>query len=340
MESTDPNFVDIYYSGSGLEEEDSFILTCAARSLRDSRNVSIPTSVAIASRVFHAVYFFFVLLAGGFLNILVLVLILRSKNLRNQSFAVAFQITLANLGILAAYLIPTTIQITYGETIFSMNFCVVNGYLVNVFAEVRILLVFLFSLDRFASVFAPFLYPKHNTKVTIINSVIAWLITMTSSLIGIPPILDCYMYRKSDSACVKSLSCSSSCKTFQLTYILAVPVPAMALSLLFFVALYIKGKKIRQKESDIVGIPKNLITNNDWKALKTFFLLALTVIVLNVGVGLFLIVANAKDVIHTPVSLLAIDIFSILSYLAPIVILRNADAKDALRALWKHKSNA
>ena len=64
----------------------------------------------------------------------------------------------------------------------------------HILVDVRILLIFLYSLDHFASVFAPFMYPRHSLKLTVINSVLAWLVVIVGNVLGIPQILDCYKF--------------------------------------------------------------------------------------------------------------------------------------------------
>jgi len=322
-------------SFSGFGEDENNTQTCAATSL----NFSTSTSENIASRVFHSLYFLIVLLVGTFLNVLVAVLVAMSKKLRTRAFAIAVQIVLANLGTLTTYVLPAMIQIIHGRQLVSSDLCIVIGYFAHAFEDVRILLVCVFSLDHFASVFAPFFYPKHNLKIILISCILTWSVPTIVCIIGAPQILDCYKYRKADSVCYINISCSLSCKIFQITYMLAILYPAMVMSFVFIVALYIKGKKIRQKESEMIGLPKNQITSSDWKALKTFLLLALNIVAVQVEIGLSLILSDADDLLHNHLILLISDTLSIHLFLDPIVILKNSDAREALKALWKSKTS-
>ena len=69
--------------------------------------------------------------------------------------------------------------------------------------DIRILLVFLYSLDCFASVFVPFMYPRHSLKLTVLNSVLVWLVVIISNVLGIPQILDCYILSNDGLVCIK-----------------------------------------------------------------------------------------------------------------------------------------
>ena len=61
-------------------------------------------------------------------------------------------------------------------------------------------------------------------------------------------------------------------------------VPALTSSLVFITALYVKGKKIRN-ESAMMGIPKNHMSDHDWKALKRFLIFTITIAVPQLGVA-------------------------------------------------------
>ena len=323
-----------------LEEPDgNYSMTCAARGLRDANNISLPISLATVLRVSRILYFSSLAVLGIILNLLVLILVMWSRKLRNRSFAIAVQIVLANLGFIVIIIIPTEIQYNvFGQPVFGLGLCIFNGYLVHTLVDVRVLLMFAYSLDRFASVFAPFLYPRHNLTITILSSVLAWFVGISFNLIGIPQILDCYTYSAA-TTCTLSVSCSSNCKIFQSIYLSAVIFPAMTASLIFIIALYIKGKKIRKQTSQMMGTIENYhMTDGEWKALKTFFLLVMTVIVVQVGIGLMFFLENINKfpAYYSP----ALELFPsclvcLYFIIDPIAILKNADAREALKAMIK-----
>ena len=154
-----------------------------AKSLESSINF---TPVDIACAVFGSFYLILILISGTILNTLVVYLVSRSKKLRTQAFAVAVQIALANLGTIIFLGMSQLIFLCKG--CFSVEVCIIQGYVIHILVDVRVLLVFLYSLDRFASVFAPFMYPRHNLKLTVINSVSAWFVVTVSNVLGIPQI--------------------------------------------------------------------------------------------------------------------------------------------------------
>jgi len=184
-------------------------------------------------------------------------------------------------------LIPSIMRFSFDRPIFGLGVCTFNAIFLFVLVDVRVLLMFAFSLDRFASVFAPFLYPRHNLTFIIFASILAWLIPIAFQLIGIPQILDCYAYSKAFHSCFLSISCSSNCSIFVTLYVSIVIFPAMFSSVVFTLALYIKGKKIRQQTSQMMGTPESQMTERDWKAMKTFLLLILTLVAVQIGILIF-----------------------------------------------------
>jgi len=93
-----------------------------------------------------------------------------------------------------------------------------------------------------------------------------------------------------------------------------------------------------KKESEMVGLPNNQMTKSDWKALETFLLLVSNMLVAEITIALFIIMSEVGLYkILTNAALVYVDILSIVLFLDPIVILRNADARAALKGLCKSR---
>ena len=322
---------DLSFSGSGLEEQNFTVLTCAARSLQTPSNSS---GLDTAVKVFRILLLSAIIVSGLILNSLVVFLVIVSKKLKTKSFGIAVQIALTNLALVLLVGLPTQIQIIYGWPITGLGPCIASGYITHMLIETRIWLMFLFSLDHFASVFAPFLYPRLHFKSSVLKfSVLAWPLPLITNLPGIPQILDCYTFTKSLVFCHRSIQCSSACKIFVLIDIMVILVPVLTISLVFIIALYVKGKKIRKNESAMMGIPKSRMSDSDWKALKTFLLLTITIAVAQIGI----IVTVILDGIGTPSELRVIsaDVFFLYLITDPLVVMRNEDARQAWKQLYK-----
>ena len=326
---------DLSFSGSGLGEENFTALTCAAKGLQNPNNSS---SLDTAVKVLNILLSSATVISGLILNSLVVILVIVSKKLKTKSFGIAVQIALTNLAIGLVGL-PAQIQKIYGQPITGLDLCIASGYITHMFIETRIWLMFLFSLDRFASVFAPFLYPRLHFKSTILKfSVLAWLVPIITNVPGIPQILDCFTFTKPLVFCHRSIECSSACKIFVLIYSMVFLVPALTSSLVFIIALYVKGKMIRKNESAMMGIPKSHMSDSDWKALKTFLLLTITIAVAQIGIT----VTTTMVAIGAPVELMVIssDVFLLYLITDPLVIMRNKDARQAWKQLYKSLKRA
>ena len=247
-------------SGSGVVE-DNFTLTstCAAATFLATNDTVLPAPVAISIQLFHIFYGCLQVVFGILPNVLVLILVFRFKKLRTISFAIAVQIAIADLALTITYGIPTVVNLIADRWVLGLDLCIMYGLVIFILATVRTLLIFAFSFDRFASVFAPFFYPKHSRRITILMCVLAWSNTAAISLVTIPPILDCYTFSEFALSCTISPRCSKNCMTFFYIYLATVIFPAIITPVGFFLALYIKGRKLRY-ESRMLGLTK--ITKN------------------------------------------------------------------------------
>ena len=325
-------------SGSGVVDNYTLTNSCAASSLQSSANVSqiIPTPIAISARVFQVLYGSLQVIFGILLNVLILILVFRFKKLRTISFAIAVQIAIANLALTVNNGIPTIVNHIAGRFILGLEFCITSGLVAYMLTDLRTLLIFVFSFDRFASVFAPFFYPKHSRRIIILMCVLAWCISTATNLMSIPQILDCCIFVEPTLTCEISSRCSKICKIFLYTIRATSIFPAVIATVAFFLALYIKGRKIRRKESKMLGLVNKSITDQEWRALKTFSLLFLAVfLVIIIPILLFNMAALFGTVVHFLVVKLAFNIITLLVITDPIILLRNADVKEAFHKLTK-----
>ena len=81
----------------------------------------------------------------------------------------------------------------------------------HILVDVRILLIFLYSLDCLTSVFAPFMYPRHSLKLTVLNSVSVWLMGICE--VCWENTTDPGLLHES-LICTLGMPCSARCKIF------------------------------------------------------------------------------------------------------------------------------
>ena len=78
--------------------------------------------------------------------------------------------------------------------LFGDYMCIIVGFVTFNAITVRTILMLVLTLDRFLSVFAPFFYPRHEYKITISLSIVAWVVSLLFSIIALPGLLDCYAF--------------------------------------------------------------------------------------------------------------------------------------------------
>ena len=100
-------------------------------------------------------------------------------------------------------------------------------------------------IDRFLSVFSPFLYPKYNTKIIVCLSLQSWTASILLSILPLPGIMDCYTFSSRFWICGLSTSCNVKCMAFSNIYFGLVVAPLTISPLILYIILYCKAKKIR-----------------------------------------------------------------------------------------------
>ena len=319
-----------------IEDNYTQTSTYAESTLQAANGTVLPGPVAISARVFQIIYGSVHVVFGLLLNVLILILVFRFKKLRTISSGIAVQIAIADLALTITYGIPTVVNHIAGDWVLGLEFCIISGFILLIFSSLRTLLIFVFSFDRFASVFAPFFYPKHSHRITILMCVLAWSIGAAISLVIIPPILDCYVFSEPALYCTYSSRCSRSCTAFSIILYVTIIIPTMFMPVGFFIALYFKGRKIRRKESKMLGLTRKSITDQEWRALKTFFMLLLAVFLVTFPPTLFATISSSFGTVARSLAVqLASDIITLLVITDPIIIMRNADFKEAFNNLMK-----
>jgi len=322
------------YSGSGdYEPNDTNSSSCVADTL-NYNNSYLPRHVDISSRAVLVVYTHLIILLGNLMGFFILFLIIRYEKLHTISFSIGAQIAVANICSANVQGFPTIMNNIAGRWILGLNFCIISAFILFLSANIRTLLLFVFALDRFASVFSPFHYTKYSHITTTILCAFSWLVSIALSFILIPQWLDCYEMSEAILFCFYSSQCNGNCQTFEKIYIFLFVLPTILIPTGLFIGLYIKGRQIRRKELKMLGLAKKTITDKDWRALKTFFLLFLAVfLVIIPPIVLSLITAKLGDIIHN-ISLklgsMIIDAHVVTDF---IIILRNADVREVSQKL-------
>ncbi len=185
--------------------------TCAARSLGVPFILPFSSNLTTTVRSFLTIYYILILVFGVFLNTLVIVLVAKYKKLHTRTFAIATQILVINLLSCSTIFLLRPITSIANKWLFGEHMCVLTGFIFLSLLLLRLLLMFVFVIDRFLAVFWTYGYPKHSTKIMIILSLSTWVFTLVWRVLALPGIFDCYGYLSPSYLCFHSTRCSQAC---------------------------------------------------------------------------------------------------------------------------------
>ena len=239
--------------------------------------VELPYSSAfiIATRAIQSVFFTFTFIVGSFLNTLVIVLVVKYKKLRTYSLLVALQIVALSL-MLALLTAVSLVNAIANMWLFGEYVCAVTGLLITTATTVRSLLMCVFVIDRYLSVFWPFAYPKYRTKVMFVLSVASWVLSLLIGILLLPGLLDCYSFSQNGWVCSFDAGCNSSCFKIAITLFGIILIPIMIFPIFFYARLYCKARQMKKSMANTCA-NGNSAHKLEWKATITFFLLFMTV---------------------------------------------------------------
>ena len=330
----------IITSSSGSSEIEGNIATssCAASTLEALNNTKVlPTALNTALRVFQIIYVVILLVLGTLLNSLLVLLICKFRELRTPSFGIAFQICLNDVCLSIAFGISYLVTQIAGHWILGINFCIFIGFVLFSFFFLRTFLVFVFAVDKFCLVFTPFFYPKHSHKIVVIMCALSWCVSFVYSIIFIPGLLDCYDFVEPAMTCIFSSKCNKNCEVVNYILLPVTILPGTIIALLLFLGLYIKGRKLRFKHQNVFPQNGSRMTREDWRALKTFALLFLAILVIIFPPFIVFIVFQSLDI--NVAGYLAIIISVNISFLHvitdPLIMMRNGDVKECFKKVYK-----
>ena len=320
---------------SNFTEEDNLTLTCAARNIQGPIELPYSSTLTITVRVIQSLYCLFIILAGSFLNTVVIILVAKYKKLQNLSFLVSLQVMAINL-MWSVSILPGLVTVIADKWLFGEYVCAIAGWILTTTTITRTLLMCVFVIDRYLAVAWPYFYPKYKFKVTVTLSVASWVFSVLMNSAMLPWFLDCYTFASISKMCVSSFRCNHSCSIFVRIFT-AILVPLIILPVVLYTILYCKSRNIRRStSSEAIGTIKN-----EWKATITFSLLFLTLFALTVPIMSINIILSAflrgDNGEYPPAAYPIVVINSSLVFLLiitdPVVIMRDKDVKEVLKEI-------
>ena len=329
--------LDFGESGSGALNVTSFDnLSCAARNIQGP--VALPYSTALTTvvRAILSIYLVILLFAGMSLNTLVIVLVAKYKKLQTYAFANVLQVIVLNLFLLLLTLVAL-ISVISNRWVFGEHICGLSGLLLFILTGVRTLLMCVFVIDRFLSVFFPFFFSRHKVKISSILSLASWIFIVISYVPSLPYFLDCYTFSADTWLCGASSACSTNCALYHTAIYTGVLAPAAVVPVILYIILYVKARRVMKKirtEHDKSQMER--------KSTITFFMLFITVFVLYVpGATIAIILsilystAGQKPAVVYIISTISIKLVAAILLTDPIVIMRHEDMRNARQMLFQ-----
>ena len=318
--------------------EDNFTLSCAARNIQGPVMLPYPTALVTIVRALQSISFLLLFLFSATLNILLVTLIAKYKKLQTLPFGCALQIVVLNLINTILVYLGGFISSLANRWLFGEHVCVAAGMVTHVSVVVRTLLLFVFVIDQFLSVFLPFVYPKRQLKLIVILSIASWTFSIASGFASIPQLLDCYIFSSFFWLCTFSSECNRACSYYSNVFYSLVTIPAICVPIVLYIALYVKARMFKKHMARLSEGAEH--GKKDWKATITFFILFISIfaltlpsITLNVIINRFYKDSEEEPPVIYVLSVISIIILSLLPVTDAIVIMRNKDVREVLNQI-------
>ena len=320
--------------------ETSDDLICAVGSAQDPPTpLPYSRAVILAIKIYSIIIFYSTFIAGSFLNILLLYLIIRYKKLHTLTFGISLQIVAIDLCQLFGVCAFRLVTVVTEEWLFGAGMCIFTGLGFLLVSLARPFLMCVFVIDRFLSVFAAYLYPRHSKKIILILCVASWFATLSFLLPTFPGLLDCYSYSALHNQCAFDGSCNQACLLYARLFVGLVFAPTTVVSVVLYTVLYCKAKKAKKTNNVVVPTGCEDQKKRDWKAAITFFLLFLAAFILTTPASLVTVIVSAILQSEGPspalyiVLSVSVSVPSLIVVADPIVIMRHSDVKEVLREI-------
>ena len=327
----------VIMSGADLFNITSNDTTCVARNIQGSVLLPFNESASIVVKIIQAFHSFLVLICGILLNSMVLFVVGKFKKLQTPSFSIGLQVVVLDL-MLALIQIFVLTSIIAGSWPFGEALCAIVGFIVQLTGLTRTFLMLVLVIDRFLTVFSPFLYPRYDSKIIVCLSLLSWIASILLLIPPFPGLLDCYTFLSTSWICNLSSSCNRKCVAFINIYFGLIIAPLTILPLILYIILYCKAKKIKNSSIAVSSNPSEGEAKRRRNQVTiTFFLLFITLFVVIVpSVGISVIarsfiqsIGSTSTLVHS-LLIVSNSMVTFLVITDPIVIMRNSDIREAL----------
>lgn len=276
------------------------------------------------------------------LNTFVIYLIAKFKSLHNRAMYLALQIVVIDLihGTVNSSLIWITA--VANQWLFGNAGCQILAFIVYSLRSARWILMLVFTIDRLLTVFLPFHYHKHASKIALAMSTTGWTIALLKGLIPVQGILGCYTFTVGLAKCDIFCTTVRKCEIY-IAFSSAFDIATGLVCVLLYTILFCKAKQLKKKTEILQTKKKIEISASDKHAAVTFLILficllgsALPIYLLSIIVRYILDAAEVRPPAWIAYLFTACRILvQMLVIIDPITILRNRDMRAAMHTLRK-----
>ena len=184
---------------------------------------------------------------GLTLNAFVLMIIMKYRSLHQRLMYVAVQIIVVE--ILYSLTVPPAIFVSSiaREWLLGDAMCNILGIVNDGFAYFRFMMTFILTLDRFVSVFHPFVYERNSKKILFSLLALVYITTFFRVFLPITGVLGCYVYVSTNKICTAYSDCSTGCYYFVLLSIICIVFFGVAIPVCMYMVLFFKAYRVRKK---------------------------------------------------------------------------------------------
>ena len=280
-------------------------------------------------------------------NGLIVVLVVKYKQLRHRAVIFSLSVILANTVLVLTYHLPVVISTVSKGWLFAFKGCQVFGFLSTDFIITRWLTMGVLALDRYSIVRFPFSYKRYNKLVSVVLLSAAWVIPALLSIVTVdgysavvfrPNVPTCLLYAPSVG---KGLLFFSLVLTFSF-------LAGGILPTIMYVWLFLKARRLRKSmlnvgkinnsKENIVSIQDmNSNSNSEKRAVLTFSLIFVAFCMTGLPICLFQVLRSLSlsmwcripHIVH----FMVVQLFLSSTALDPFLVLRDRDFRKRLKHL-------
>lgn len=286
------------------------------------------------------------------LNGFLVFLIATVKSLHQTAYFLTLQVVVIDLLLTVIATPVSTVGALAGKWTMGPEFCSISLFFLHILRHSRYWMMFVFVTDRFCSIFFPFSHRRHQQKIAIGLSLVAWSVSFFFAVL--PLILDCEGFSRVTFYCTGGDGCTNRyyCQSSRIVTTLITNIVGSLLPLIMYICLFVKAKKMQKmiRRMSTTSKSEEDTKNNrkrDWRVNVTFFWLFLALFGINLvpfllfvfGMSLISGIGLQIPSEYAISTIIFRSLYNILPLVDAISIMRNADIQQAIKFITKSKKS-